>query len=474
MTAREYVPRPWQPDMIEHVCSIPRAGQWAGMGTGKTSATLAALDILHLVGDVRRPTLVVAPLRVAEHTWPDECRKWSFCASWDVETILGCVSDRLNALGRVRRGNAPLATINYENLPWLLEQLDGDWPFDLVVADESTKLKSFRGGYRTHPVSGKTFYQGGGGSRARVLGRVAHRTPRWINLTGTPAPNGLKDLWGQSWFLDAGQRLGRTHEAFTQRWFQKSFDGYGLDPLPFAQEQIEGALADICLTTTVQTKDPIKNVILVDLPAKAMSRYREMERRMWTELEGVIHSPIEAVNAAGRTNKCLQLANGAIYDEDKNWHEVHNAKIDALESVIEEAAGAPVLVAYHFKHDLARLLKAFPGSLDLGTSAGLRQAKAGQGRVWLAHPANLGHGVDGLQEHSHKLAFFGLNWNLEEHDQIIERVGPMRQQQAGRDRDVFVHYIAAAGTVDELVLDRLETKRSVQAILLDALKRKRP
>lgn len=468
--ARNFEPRPWQPPMIDHVCEVPRAGQWAGMGTGKTSATLASLDLLHLCGEVERPALVIAPLRVAEHTWPDEVGKWDFCSSWTVETIIGTPDARRKALAAVLRGNSPLATINYENLPWLLEQLDGDWPFDMVVSDESTKLKSFRGGYRTHPKTGKVYYQGGGSTRARAIGRVAHRTPRWVNLTGTPSPNGLQDLWGQGWFLDGGQRLGRTFDAFQQRWFQKSFNGHSIDPLPFAQEQIETALKDICLTTEVPVEKPLLNEIWVDLPPKARSHYREMERKMWTEIKSV---GVEAVNAAARTGKCLQIANGAVYDNEENkaWHEVHTAKLVALESIVEEAAGAPVLVAYNFRHDLERLRRAFPSGIDLSTSAGLRRAKAGEGRVWFAHPASLGHGVDGLQEHCNIVAFFGMNWNLEEHDQIIERVGPMRQQQAGKKRAVYVHYILAAGTVDELVLDRLTTKRSVQQILLDAMKR---
>lgn len=456
--------------MIDHACEVARAGQWAGVGTGKTGTTLVSLDLLHLCGEVTQPAIVFAPLRVARDVWADEAAKWSFSNSWDVEMILGSPADRLAALRRVLKGNSPLATINYDNLPWLIEQLDGDWPFGVGIADECTRLKSFRGGYRTHPKTGKTYYQGGGSARAKALGRVAHRTPRWINLTGTPSPNGLQDLWGQGWFLDAGQRLGRTHEAFTQRWFQKSFDGFGLDPLPFAQEQIEAALRDIYLTTEVPTEQPLFNQIVVELPPKARQHYREMERKMWTEMSSI---GIEAVNAAARTGKCLQLANGAIYDneEHKAWHEVHDAKLLALESLVEESAGAPVLVAYNFRHDLERLQRTFPRGINLSTADGLRRAKAGEGRVWFAHPASLGHGVDGLQEHCHIVAFFGLDWNLENHDQMIGRVGPMRQQQAGKKRAVYVHYITAAGTVDDLVLDRLTTKRSVQQILLDAMKR---
>lgn len=469
--ATEFIPRPWQGPMIEHALGVPRAAQWAGVGTGKTGATLAALDILHLADELRQPALVLAPLRVARDTWSDEAAKWSFSSAWDVETILGSPQDRKAALAAVRRGNAPLATINYENLPWLLEELDGKWPFGMVIADESTRLKSFRGGFRTHPTSGKTYYQASGSARAKAIGRVAHRTARWVNLTGTPSPNGLQDLWGQTWMLDAGQRLGRTHEAFTQRWFQKGFNGFGLDPLPFAQEQIETALADICLTTEVPTAEPLVNVIRIELPDKARKHYREMERTLFTELRSV---EIEAVNAAARSGKCLQIANGAVYDNEleKEWHELHAAKIAVVESLVEESAGAPVLVSYQWKHDLARLLRAFPSAIDLSTTEGLKRAKRGEGRLWLAHPASLGHGVDGLQEHCNIIAFFGLWWNLEEHDQIIGRIGPMRQKQAGKDRPVYIHYILAAGTLDEDVLDRLTNKRSVQQVLLDAMKRR--
>lgn len=471
--ARPYTPRPWHPAMIEHACEHARANQWAGVGTGKTGSTLFSVDLMHLTGELTQPALVLAPLRVARDTWSDEARKWDFSSAWDVETVVGDARAREAALARLLRGNAPLATINYDNIPWLMEKLDGKWPFGMVIADESTRLKSFRGGWRTHPKSGKRFFQASGGQRAKAIARFAHATPRWINLTGTPSPNGLIDLWGPQWMIDGGGRLGRTFEAFKERWFQRSFDGHSLDPLPFAQDQIEKALHDVSLTTEVPTKEPFVNLIYVDMPGRARDHYREMERKMFTALKSV---GIEAVNAAARSSKCLQIANGAVYDneEDKVWHEVHNAKIEALESLIEESAGAPVLVAYQWKHDLARLQKAFPSALNLSTVDGLRRAKKGEGRVWLAHPASLGHGVDGLQEHCHILAFFGLWWDLELHDQVIGRIGPMRQLQAGKDRAVYIHYILAAGTLDEDVLDRLTSKRSVQQILLDAMKRKAP
>jgi len=330
-----------------------------------------------------------------------------------------------------------------------------------VVADEATKLKGFR------------LRQGG--KRAQALASVAHtKVKRFINLTGTPSPNGLEDLWGQTWFLDGGERLGRTFTAFRERWFQKSFDGYGSIALPSAQGEMQDRLRDICLT--IDAKDyfdldePIVNNIYIDLPIRARELYQDMEKQMFMELEG---HEVEAFNAAARTGKCLQIANGAAYIDDKqNWKEVHDAKLQALEEIIEEAAGAPVLVAYHFKSDLARILHTFPQarSLDANPST-IKEWNEGRIPVLLAHPASAGHGLN-LQDGGNILVFFGHNWNLEERLQVIERIGPVRQKQAGHDRPVFIHNIIARDTVDEMVIERVETKREVQDILLAAMKRK--
>ena len=473
MTRRVFIPRTYQQPMIDHICEVERGSLWAGLGTGKTVASLSAIDALHLTGDISGPTLVLAPLRVAKRTWATEAAKWDHLSGMKVSPIVGTPTERLAALRLVLKGEVQVAPINYDNLPWLVEQLDGKWPFEMVVADEATRLKSFRGGFRVSKL-GKEFYQPGGGQRARAIGRHAHGSKRWVNLTGTPAPNGLIDLWGQQWMIDAGKRLGRTHEGFTQRWFQKEHNGFGLKALPFAEAQIQDALRDVSLTVDIRdyydVGEPVFNEVVVEMPPKARDLYRSMERKMWMELAG---QEIEAVHAAARTVKCLQIASGAAFLEDgKAWAHIHDAKIEALESIVEEAAGAPVLVAYHFKPDKERLLKAFKGALDLSRDDHLDRAMKGEGRVWLAHPASLGHGVDGLQEHCYIIAFFSHWWSLENHDQIIERIGPTRQMQSGKNRTVFVHYILAAGTVDELVRQRQTSKRSTQDILLEAMKRR--
>lgn len=452
----KFNPHPYQHDMIDWLLDLNRSALFAPMGSGKTVTVLTALDLLQLVDS--RPTLVLAPLRVAQSTWPDEVGKWDHLSRTEVSAVVGDPGARAKALKR----DASVYTTNYENLPWLIEHLGDRWPFGRVVPDESTRLKGFR------------LRQGT--KRAKELGRIAHtKVDGWVNLTGTPAPNGLADLWGQSWFLDRGERLGRTYDAFRQRWFQAVPGAQGyvqIKPLPFAQEQIQDKLRDLCLTPELGFKvdEPIVREVRVTLPPKARALYRDMERRMFMELEG---HEVEALNAASRTMKCLQLANGAAYVDDTGaWKEVHDGKLQALESIVEEAAGAPVLVAYHFKSDLARLQRAFPFGRQLDADPGtIRDWNAGRIRVLFAHPASAGHGLN-LQHGGNILVFFGQNWSLEEHDQILERIGPMRQRQAGLNRPVFVYYILADDTVDDMVRARIMSKRSVQDILLEAMKRK--
>ena len=450
----DFTPHPYQRDAMEHIYGTRRCALWMPMGGGKTVTTLTSLDNLSVVEDVF-PALVLAPLRVARATWPEEVAKWPHLKHLRVSVISGTPKQRERALAK----DADIYCTNYDNLVWLRKELGEAWPFKTVVADEFTRLKSFR------------LRQGG--SRARALGQVAHiHVSRFIGLTGTPAPNGVKDLWGQVWFLDQGERLGRTFSAFEQRWFRKGYDGYSLVPYDHTQAEVEDKLRDICLTVKgLDVDEPIVNPIYVDLPPMARKVYDAMEVEMFAVLndEGV-----EAANAAVRTQKCLQLANGALYiDENGNWEEAHAAKLDALESIIEEANGAAVLVAYNFKHDLQRLQSRFRQGRVLDADPDtIKQWNAGKIPLLFAHPASAGHGLN-LADGGSILAFFGVNWSLEEHMQIIERIGPMRQKQAGYDRPVFVYPILARGTVDDLVMERLSSKRSVQDVLLEAMKRRK-
>ena len=470
--------RAYQREIIEHIVDHPRCAIYSPMGSGKTAATLTALHMLHAIGDCG-PTLVLAPQRVARSTWPVEVGHWEHLHDHRTVPVLGTPATRRLAL----RIDAPVYTINYENLPWLIDHFGDRWPFTTIVADESTKLKSFRGSLQ-ESKTGKEFLRGGGGLRARALAKIAHsHVKRFIQLSGTPAPNGLIDLWGQIWFLDGGKRLGRTFTAFQQRWFTSTGPREAHSPLvarPGAEEEIANLLRDICLTVDLSKHFPVDKPIVteirVQLPVSAQREYADMARKLYTELRGA--PPLEAMNAAAKTQKLLQLGNGAVYVEPsadtdahpkaKAWHETHNAKVLALIDIIEESAGAPVLVAYQFRSDLERLLKAIPQArvLDKNPKT-IDEWNRGAIPVLLAHPASAGHGLN-LQHGGNILVYFSHDWNLEQRDQMLERIGPLRQLQSGYKRPVFVYYIIADNTLDDVVLERVAGKRDIQATLLAA------
>lgn len=457
---KQWMPRPFQPLMYRFGLSLKRFALLVPMGFGKSSVVLWLIDTLLIAGEVSK-VLILAPLRVARSTWPDEVRAWSNFAHLRIVAIVGTEKERRAALS----ASADIYTCNYDQIVWLIDTLGDAWDFDMVVADEATRLKGFR------------LRQGT--KRAQALAKIIHtKVKRFVALSGTPAPNGLQDLWALAWFIDKGERLGLSFSAFENRWFgfQRGVNPLFAKRVPFlhAQDEIQAKLRDVCLTLSVKDwfdiAEPIVNTIRVTLPPKARQHYREMERDLFTNLAG---HEIEAFSAAAKTMKTLQMANGAAYVGDSNtqWEVLHDEKIEALRSIIEEASGASVMVAYHFRSDLARLQKAFPEARVLDNDPKtITQWNAGEISILLTHPASAGHGLS-LQHGGNILVFFSLNWNLEEHLQVIERLGPVRQKQSGYDRPVFLHYIIATDTIDESVLDRLRNKRSVQDVLLEALKR---
>lgn len=449
--------RPYQHRIIDHITEHARCGVFAGMGMGKTVSTLTAIDILRGMEGIG-PVLVLAPYRVAASTWPDEARKWPHL-SLSVSPVVGNATQRAAALSVP----ADIYTTNYETVPWLVERLGENWPFGMIVADESTRLKSHR--------------LRGGGKRAKALAQVAYLSERFVLLTGTPAPNGLHDLWGQLWFLDRGQRLGRTFQSFESRWFRRVQKGASafaaeLVPLQSAQAEIQAAIRDVCLTVEAKDyfdlRDPVEVIVPVALPDKARATYDQLRADLYAELTG---GEVFADSGAALTIKCLQFANGALYlGDDGAFEAVHDAKLDALESIIEEAAGAPVLCAYHFKSDATRIRTRFPSArmLDKDPQT-IRDWNAGRIPLLLAHPESAGHGLN-LQDGGNILAVFGHWWALEPYQQIVERIGPTRQIQAGHDRPVFIYQIVATDTLDELVIRRRKTKSDIQSLLMDALK----
>lgn len=453
----EYDARVYQGDITNFILENERGLVASGMGTGKTVSTATAISTVLMLE--QGCVLIVAPLRVARSTWPDEFQKWNHLKGINIVPIVGDVDERKLAI----RTPSRVYTTNYENLPWLLEYWGNKWPYTMVVLDESTKVK----GFRTRQ----------GSKRAKALAKVAHtKIKRMVLLSGTPTPNGIKDIWAQLWFIDRGERLGKSFTAFSERWFRTDKSGYGIKPMPYAQREIQDLMRDVCIAVEAKDyfdiKEPIVNNVYIDLPFRARQLYDDMEKKMFMELE--CGSEVEAFNAAARTIKCLQIANGFAFTDDKGAHrELHDAKLDALESIVEEACGMPVLVAYHFKPDLARLKKRFPEGRELDKDPQtIKDWNSGEIPILFIHPASAGHGLN-LQDGGNIMVYYAHWWNFEERSQVLERIGPTRQAQAGHDRPVFVHNIIARDTVDELVIERNETKREVQDILMDAMKRRK-
>ena len=439
--------RPYQMLAIDRMERTPRLNLFAEMGLGKTRAVLTFIARQRFT----KPVLVLAPLRVARKGWADEAAKWPELQHLRVATITGTPDDRRAAL----RTPAHVHTLNYENIEWVLDLMGDRMPWAMVVADESTRLK----GYRTRQ----------GSKRASALGRIAHRVERWVNLTGTPASNGLIDLWGQQWFIDAGRALGSSFAAFEARWFYRpphADRNARLEPFGHAQAEIEALMRPT--TLAIQARDwfpvdePMRSTVEVELPPKARQEYRRMARDLYAQInDGTV---VSALTAAAKVTKLLQIASGAIYRDDKSFAWVHDEKIDALRSIVEEASGAPILVAFNYVHEMTRIKALFPQARVLKTRKDEDDWNAGRIPLLIAHPDSAGHGLN-LQHGGNRLVYFGHTWKQESYAQILERIGPVRQKQSGYDRPVFVYSIVARNTQDEAVILRNAGK----ANLMDAL-----
>ncbi len=475
-----FVPHPYQHLIRNFIFERERCNVFASPGMGKTSSSVESFAELKLFGEAKR-ALILAPKRVAESSWPGEMVKWkeSF-GHLSIAAAIGTPDQRLSALRRT----PDILTINYDNIEWLLDQYGDQWPFDMVFADESTRLKGLRISTqrrkRKDGTYGEEFITGQGAKRAKKLAYVAHKkVRRWVNLTGSPAPNGVVDVWGQNWYVDGGHRLGNSFTAFSHRWFRSipgsSKEQQRIEPMPFAQEQIQRLLAQVSITVDAKDwfdiKEPIERHIMVDLPPKARKMYDEMQKELFTWVD---EHPLEAFSAGTKSMKCLQLASGSvIYDtDDAKWSAVHDEKIEALKSIVEETNGEPLLVAYQFRADLERILKAFPfaKSLQKNSDATIKEFQAGKLRMLVVHPASAGHGLD-LQQHCRTLVDYSSGFNLEFDEQVIERVGPTRQAQSGKTCAVFRYRIVARNTIEEtVVIPRLKSKASVQDSIKAAMK----
>lgn len=421
------------------------SGLFLDMGLGKTIITLTALSELLDECAIRR-VLLVAPLRVVQGVWRQEAKKWKHTRHLSFKLLHGNERYRMTAM----HSKAQIHLLNVENLHWLLHMLahysrrkDFKWPYDCLVIDESSLFKT---------ASSKRFVA------------LRHRLKKFDRrhiLTGTPAPNGLQDLWSQIFVLDQGDRLGHRVDSYRSRFFESSgFKGYGLTADDGAREKIAKLLSDIVLTMRAEDyldlPPMLKQEMWVDLPPKARKLYDTMEREMFVELD---RGTAEAEHAATVMAKCWQIANGFLYLEDslgaKVWEPVHDAKIDALKEILD-GTGQNMLVAYWHKPDLERLRKAFPKALVLADAKGANQLdqiqkkwNTGLHRMMLVHPQGAGHGLN-LQDGAHMIVFYSMLFGHEAYRQVIERIGQARQQ--GRDLTVVVKHLLARNTVDEAML----------------------
>jgi len=442
-----YHPHEYQTHCTDFILENTSAGLFLDMGLGKSVITLTALvDLMHDRFEVSK-VLVIAPLRVANTTWLDEVLKWKHLKGLRVSKVLGSKKERTMALYK----KADIYTINRENVPWIVDFYKNDWPFDMVIIDEISSFKS---------PSAKRF---------RALKKVRHKIKRIVGLTGTPAPNGLLDIWSQIYLLDGGERLGRTYTGYRSRYFhpQKYVNGgiptdYALNE--DAEEKIYNKISDICISMKaleyLKMPEIIFNKVEVDLSEKEMKLYRKLERDLLLPLED---SDVDAANAAVLSNKLLQMSGGTVYDEYGDVHQIHDRKMEALEDLIEAANGKPVLIYYGFRHERDRIKEKFDTG-DINTSEDIDRWNRGEMKIALCHPASAGHGLN-LQEGGSTIIWFGMTWSLELYQQANARLWRQGQKQT-----VVIHHILAKDTIDGRVMMALDNKDTGQSALIEAVR----
>ena len=443
-----FTPYPHQRAGIDWIIERPACALFWGMGTGKTVTTLTAVD--RLLFDLMEdgPALVIAPKRVAENTWSKEADKWEHLNHLRVVKIMGTAKQRQTALATT----ADVYVINRENVVWLVEYLGKRWPFPIVVIDELSSFKS---------ASAK---------RWKALRRVRGRIRRLIGLTGTPRPNGLEDLWPEVYLLDQGERLGRTLGAFRSKYLiPEKMNGhivYSYRAREGAEAEVYDRLSDICMSIrkedVLSLPGQIYEDVVLTAPPALLKQYKQFERDKVMECLDA-DGEIVAGTQAALTNKLLQFANGAIYDMDGKVHELHTVKLDALEEMLEEAGGDPVLVLYAYQHDADRIRQRIT-CRALDTPEDIDTWNRGEIPVALAHPASIGHGLN-LQDGGHILIWYGLTWSLELYQQANERLNRPGQKNVCR-----VYHLVLRGTHDERVLRALANKDKGQAAAIEALR----
>lgn len=454
----KFVPHDYQRYCITRGIQQPELMLFLDMGLGKTVVTLTIINDLRYNRFQIRKCLVIAPKKVAEDTWTREQSKWDHLHLLKVVPVLGSQTKRVKAL------NSPgdVYVTNRENVSWLVDYYRNDWPFDMVVIDEMSSFKSHQA------------------KRFKALKSIRGHINRIIGLTGTPAPNGLMDLWAQIYLLDSGQRLGRTITEYRNNYFipasRNATTIFSYEPLPGADEIIKSSIKDICISLQAKDyltlPDKIMNTRYIKLDAKAQKAYDTLEKQRILEMQDEV---IDAGSAGILAGKLLQLANGAVYvntdPEDPKQREVmeiHDNKIEAFLELVEAEEGKHMLVFYNFQHDLSRIKAALMNKRlevrELKNNDDIADWNAGKIDILLAHPASTAYGLN-LQDGGNVVVWFGLNWSLELYQQANARL-----YRQGQKQPVYIHHLVVAGSVDEDVMTALEKKDDCQTALLESLK----
>mgnify|MGYP001516065929 FL=1 len=443
----KYNPHDYQRYAAEFIISHPVAALLLDMGLGKTSITLTAInDLLFDRFEVHK-VLVVAPLRVARDTWSAEIEKWEHLKNLRYSVVVGTAQERISAL----LTPADIYIINRENIQWLVEESGLPFDFDMAVIDELSSFKNHKS------------------KRFRAFMKVRPKLKRIVGLTGTPAGNGLMDLFAELKLLDMGERLGRLIGQYRNTYFQPDKRNgmviYSYKPLPDAEQRIYDKISDI--TISMKAADHLKMPELISLECTVQLSEKEKEKYDQLKKDFILateDNEVTAANAASLSNKLSQMANGAVYSDDESVIEIHDRKLDALEDIIESMNGRPLLVAYWFKHDLERIRKRFE-IREIKSSRDISEWNSGKIPVALIHPASAGHGLN-LQSGGSALVWFGLTWSLELYQQTNARL--WRQGQTADT--VVIQHIISKGTIDEQIMKALKSKDTTQAALIAAVK----
>lgn len=441
----EYRPHKYQTLAEKHILDNKRCALFLDMGLGKTVITLTAIEILLLLEGKQR-VLVIAPLRVADSTWDAEAKKWEHLSHLKICKVLGSASQRKAAL----KADADIYVINRENVCWLVDEC-GCWNFDTVVIDELSSFKSH---------SAKRF---------KSLAKVICQSKRVIGLTGTPAPNGVIDLWSQIYLLDRGARLGKNITAYREAFFLRYMIApsiFDYVPAQGAEKEIQDRIADICMSMQasdwLDVPERLDVVRTVQLDPVMLAKYRKFERDSYMEF---VEGTVQALTAGALTQKLLQYSNGAMYYEGREYVEVNDTKLEALEEIVEASQGKSVLVFYGFKHDLERIVKRFGKQVvKLSCGKDVDNWNRGKIRILVAHPASCGHGLN-LQAGGNIIVWFGLTWSLELYQQANARL-----HRQGQKEKVIIHHLVTSGTMDEVVMHSLKGKKNIQDSIIMALK----